>query len=612
MCGIYGYINTGGNTSLNLKRFERSSEEILHHRGPDQSGAVSLEGGRVFLGHKRLSIQDLTEAGKQPMQSRDGKYTMVFNGEIYNHYELRARYLTNYQFNSSSDTETLIELFSKLGTDAFKELVGMWSLAIWDSEKKQIIFSRDRMGQKPLYYVKHKSGIIFSSEIKNLLDYTNRKVSKFALAEYLANGNYDHLRNGTFFEEVEQLEPRKFAIVELDGAKNVYEYWNLPKICGARKSWTSKTRDDFKNTVVEGVLSQLLSDVKVGATLSGGLDSSIICSIIAKETGSKFDVFTAQFEGDPKSELHYVNDLVKKYPNIKLHKAKVEKLNLERDLLETIKIQEEPFGDPSIIAHRYLVKEAGEQGVKVLLGGQGGDEISLGYPWMYERAISESISKLQASGFSSILRVSQTAMSVGLRILMGAFMPKAELKIREISRNRRRNWLSEDLKSAKGFLQLNKFSSVEGVLDEALFGTGLPHLTHYDDRSTMQHSIEGRMPFLDHRIIEFTSTLDLNCFYGPQGSKFILKDTFRDYLPQSIYSRQDKVGFNTPLIDLLVASQDWVKSVFKENMCIVDNVLKDSEILFGDYNLLNLDKAKRVFRILSLVIWVDEFDLKIS
>ncbi|MDB5258757.1 MAG: hypothetical protein JWM14_3452, partial [Chitinophagaceae bacterium] len=394
MCGIAFAL--GGETTKALLFAERANR-LLAHRGPDGEGIFQEK--QVVLSHRRLAILDLSEAGAQPMQTEDNRYVIVHNGEIYNHLKLRNDFLPHVTFRGLSDTETLLLLYVHLGEKMLQHLVGMWAFAIWDSKEETLFVCRDRYGQKPLYHRRSPDGaLLFSSEIKPLIeDQEHPLMNETAVVEYLALGNYGHLDNQTFFKEINSFRQGHYAKIKAgDGSFKEEQYWRLPKIKEKdKRPFDQELRSQLESIIEEAVSSQLLSDVKIGATLSGGLDSSIVVGAMAKTKTTSTPVFTAQSANSKWDESQYVKAVEEKWSTdkIDLHWKELNQTSIADHLVHYITVQEEPFGDPSIMAHGFLIAMAKENGVKVIVGGQGADEVFFGYESMIASLLSRGIRK---------------------------------------------------------------------------------------------------------------------------------------------------------------------------------------------------------------------------
>jgi asparagine synthase (glutamine-hydrolysing) len=610
MCGIAGVLL---NQEPNNKGFPKELDlSLIAHRGPDRTSDFSHDG--VWLGHTRLSILDLSDAGNQPMKSDCGNYTLVFNGEIYNHLELRKKYLPNYKFKGHSDTETILHLFLLKKELMLEDLVGMWAMLIWDEGKKELFVSRDRFGQKPLYYQINGNGIYFGSEIKLFKSInTHFTFNPTAIAEYLSSGNYGHLGEETFYKEIHQFPMASFAYVKKKAQDiNSTKFWDLSKFPKANRSFGKKEKEELKATVVEAVLSQMIADVKIGITLSGGIDSSIIAGILAKHSKTPIHIFTAQIPGDPKDESKYVKEVLRMFDQdqITLHYVDLTKVSYDGLLEKGLRIQEEPFGDPSISAHSILMQAAKNAGVKVIMGGQGADEIFAGY----DHAIGGILlAQLKNGKFDSFLK-NYKYLTWGKRewskFGLALVSPKYESKIRQQKRIARENFI--DTKWIYGKREIKTASLVDfnELLFESLFKIHLPHLLHYDDRNAMNESVEGRTPFLDHRILEFLIQIRPEEFMKSGKRKSLLREACEDYLPPIVENRRDKIGFHTPLKEILLHDQEKIKRIFHTNL--PESMKSTLSMDLKKLNTVNppLESLLRIYRTYSVLLTQAQMNVK--
>lgn len=616
MCGIGAILSRDQQTK---DVFMERSYELLNHRGPDSQG--SWKDDLVGLVHKRLSIQDLSEAGNQPMLSDNERYIIIFNGEIYNHLELRSKFFPSKNWRGHSDTETIIALFEKIGVEMFRNLIGMWAIVIWDQLDKKMLLSRDRYGQKPLYYRFYESGdFALASEIKPLLipGQTN-KANALMVAEYLALGNYGHLGNQTFFADVQQLLPGSYAWIRFGEDLLVpQKYWEVPVV--PRKDKIPVGQKEIlilKDYLYEAVSSQTISDVPIGASLSGGLDSSFVVGVLASRTSESnpISVFTAQTPGSKWDESPFVKAVADKWGSkMNLFAKDLNQVKISESLERTILIQEEPFGDPSIIAHGFLMDMAKEVGIKVVLGGQGADEVFKGYSHNIKQLFSHELSRLNFSYALPELNKSGFKFQETLRIGLGAYFPKLERNMRMRSRQQRRFFLSDPLREAAGMFEMSSRLALannwEDSLRESITGVHIPHLVHYDDRNGMARSIEGRMPFLDHRLLDLVSTFTPESFFENGFSKDLIRKAGKEFLPDSIFKRKDKLGFFTPIHEMLRAEIEWVKEhVGTPSWVNYDIVSRDIKS-FSDQGI-NMEISERLWRTVSLACWAKLFNVEL-
>lgn len=618
MCGIFGIISK--QSGFNNPELLNRASAMLQHRGPDNAGVWAEK--HIALLHRRLSILDLSTAGHQPMRSPDGRFTIIQNGEIYNHLELRAKHCADHTFRSTGDTETLLVLLSKFGTAILPELVGMWAFALWDSAEQNLLICRDRYGQKPFFWAKSNENLVFSSEIgpiRAALDRPN--ANPLAVAEYLATGCYGHLGSETFYQEIYSLPPASFAWASPgDLHVSPQRYWEIPSVAPQQRLlFDTAAVSKFRQVVEEAVYSQMLSDVPVGFTLSGGFDSSSIVSIVANATRSPLAIFTGQTPGDPeKDETRYVQALMRRYGRtMDVTFCPIDDIRLSRDLLPTIRQQQEPFGDPSIIAHGRLMDAAQQRNIRVILGGQGGDEVLFGYTWMLNGLLSEDLRHLRLRRFWAEAQALNFSLPLKMRLALAAFLPKTERSLRLRARRSRRWWLSAQLRKSIEYqsVELNLLNSPDGVLKEAAEKMALPHLTHYDDASSMARSIESRMPFLDHRVLEFTAQLDTRAFLQNGQRKGILREAFGDLLPEEILGRRDKIGFNTRSADIVSSEVDWAERLLTDDFTAEAGVFDAGGLrkIFAQFKAdrRNTPLALHIFRAVSLRLWMEHFNLSL-
>lgn len=601
MCGISGILSR---SEESRDIFAKKAVGRMDHRGPDANG-IWTDKEYVALTHNRLSIIDLSEAGSQPMRSADGRYVMVFNGEIYNHLQLREIYLKGHNFRGHSDSETILELFAIKGANMLQEMVGMWAILIWDTIDKTLFISRDRYGQKPLY-IRHRDDgdLTFASEMKALVREGEKlEWEPTALMEYMALGNYGHLGTTTFYKEIKHFPQGHFALLREDSTTiEPKTYWTLPQMKDKRP-FDEVMQKELHDVVVEAVLSQTLADVPIGITLSGGIDSSIIAGILAKYYNGKVHIFTAQTLGDKYDESKYVDAVLANIPNHKyqLHKRE---LNTYLDLAKVdhfLKVQEEPFGDPSIVAHGSLMQMASDAGIKVILNGQGADEIFFGYSNMLISIMALQIRKRKFKRFYQNIRTVDIDKIDKLRVFLAVVSPRLEKQLRKISRR----------KSSKIFNTFNdnritdKISYIancaypEEVWKESIYHVHLPHLVHYDDRNAMSVSVEGRSPFMDHRIAETVAKIDIIDLLINGRRKHPLRVACKAYLPNSVDERRDKIGFYTPLDRFLHNEINSIaKILYTSNIELLPKILTDDIELYKKGDMSSLS-GQRLWRFLN-------------
>lgn len=602
MCGIAAFLS---NTPIaTISRDCLPSLDKIKHRGPDLQD--TFEADNTWLGHVRLSILDLSEAGNQPMVSACGNYVIVFNGEIYNHLELRDKYLTGYNFRGHSDTETILALFAMKREAMLQHLVGMWTMIIYIKSEKKVFITRDRFGQKPLYVRKNQNGWVFGSEMKLLgLGTEKTTFNPTAVTEFLSSGNYGHLGTETFYKEITQFPLASFAYLShTDEILTPQEYWTLEFPKKYRKFGVEE-KSILKGLVEQAVLSQTLADVPIGITLSGGIDSSIIAGILAKNYKQKLHIFTAQTPGHKYDETKYVQEVIKKFDSdkIELHYIDLTELDFSSSINSYLKIQEEPFGDPSIAAHGLLMKAAKNAGVKVVLGGQGADEIFAGYNHALPSVLISQLKALKLKTLATNLKKLEWTKLDLFKLGLATISNRLESSIKDKQRHKREKFIDPDWIKYRNHVQHANSVNYVQILKESLFGIHLPHLLHYDDRNAMSVSVEGRTPFLDHRIIEFLLQIHPSEFLQEGKRKHLLREACAEYLPNMIANRKDKVGFYTPLQAMLVKNRIEIDTLFKTELkgSMKQKLIADlSGLTTSDGSMIKILRVFRVYSILKI------------
>lgn len=610
MCGIAGYIGRSKEDGLT---YCKQAGQLMLHRGPDDSGVFTDD--HAVLLHRRLSILELSELGHQPMTSSCGRYVIVFNGEIYNHQDLRKKFLSQHPFRGHSDTETILELFRLLGEKMLNEMVGMWALIIWDTAEKAAFVSRDRYGQKPIFYRCENGDWRIASEVKPLIrDGEQLKADPTAVVEYLALGNYGHLGAHTFYRDVKHFPQGCYAWIKPGQATlETKQYWYLPHVpYKEQRPFDATIKKQLHDAIVEGVLSQTLADVPVGITVSGGIDSSIVAGILSAYYDKEIHLFTAQATGSRFDESKYVDAVIgmNKRGSFSVHRKDLRELSIKDDLAAYIRIQEEPFGDPSIIAHGFLMSMAAEAGIKVVLNGQGADEIFFGYNNMAQAILVQQLKSMHFRKFSDNLKKMNLGSMYMVRTWMKSLVPSLETSMRHNSRVNRRSIINPTLMQGvdNELISLYDYNNPYDVMLESIYGVHIPHLVHYDDRNGMSCSLEGRMPFLDHRIAELVVSIRPDDFLVKGMRKYLLREACRQYLPDEVYNRTDKIGFYTPLIDAIYRDAVWI-----ESWVAARNLLTPAhkDLLLGKMKQKSLTTpdALQLWRAASLNIWMTEFNV---
>lgn len=581
MCGITGIL--GFDQAVIETKSLQKMTNLLKHRGPDGEGIWLNCERSLGLGHRRLAILDLSENGAQPMHY-GGRYTITFNGEIYNYIELRRDLISKgYMFTSDSDTEVLLVAYEEYGAEMLGHLDGMFAFAIWDEQEKRLFCARDRFGEKPLFYHyvpgKH---FVFASEIKSLFAYgIPQKINYRMLYYYLAYDVVENLydKRETFYEGVQRLEAAHYLTVNVAGEMRTRRYWQLPDDEVDEKINFEDACDRFRELMYESIKRRLRADVPVGTSLSGGLDSSSIVCIateLLKGTGKKQKTFSALFDDDAFNEDRYINSVVAS-TSADSYFTQSDSNTLLNEIDRVFYHQEEPFGSASIIAQWEVMKLASQEGVTVLLDGQGADEPLGGYlhffrPYFLGLYNSDKTRLNNEIGKYESLHGGRYPLN--LRFKLEAKIPKILRSIgvlrRKISnpdylRHLHPEFVRDYQQEAPPFSAPNDLNS---ALRAATVGYGLEKLLRFSDRNSMAFSREVRLPFLYHKLVEFLFTLPASYKISEGWTKRILRYSMSDILPPEITWRTDKMGFQPPQEKWLKAPQvkDYVGACRKQVM----------------------------------------------
>ncbi len=565
MCGIAGIFNFFGRPVESQPL--QNMLQVQHHRGPDDQHYWLNTNARVGLAHNRLKIIDLSEAASQPMHYL-GRYTITFNGEIYNYKALRSELQAKgHRFVSQSDTEVLLAMFAQYGKECVKYLDGMFAFAIWDEQEQKLFCARDRFGEKPFhYYFSTTQGqFIFASEMKTIFAsaYVAKELNHRMVYHYLANQIVENPNEPaeTFYENIYSLEQGCHMSLGLDGYLLKERYWNLADI-PASKMNLAEAKDRFRSLFNESLQTRMQADVPVGISLSGGLDSSAItCGIRALLPNEEIKTFSARFKDAALDEGHHIQKVVDQTGAI-AYSVVPDEITLLNDVERVLYHQEAPFSSASVIAQWEVYKLAAEAGIKVLLDGQGSDEYLAGYQHFY------------TSYYKQLYRTNRTQYQREANILKEqfnldyhlSFRQKCEASLPSLFANvqgLKNKYLGsrKDSNLDQRFIrqfQDNRvvFKNYTSLKDATLDFTthyGLHKLLRFADRNSMGHSLEVRLPFLRHQLVEFVHSLPPELLIHEGWTKFILRESMQDVMPKEITWRRDKLGFQAPQID-------WLKS----------------------------------------------------
>lgn len=601
MCGIAVVIGLNGR-SVERTAVERMAKSLFH-RGPDDGG-LYVEGA-VGMGFRRLSILDLSEAGHQPMISQDGQYVLVFNGEIFNYVELREdlRQL-GYQFRSSGDSEVLLAAYREWGRECLSRLNGMWAFVIYDRRHRLIFGSRDRFGVKPLYYSRSPEVIQFASEIKALRasGYHRPEINWRTASKFLLEGRLDS-QGETFYEGIEQIPPGSGFEVELDGTWHEWSFWSLDTL---PKNAVSDPAENFANLFEDSVRIRMRSDVPVGVCLSGGLDSTAIICAAARhrdesggaqpESLQAFCYMAKEFD-----ESKYIADTLTQ-THAQLRQLETSPAELWNDLHKVLWFQDEPVHTMTAVVGYQLMRLASSSGIRVVLNGQGADETIGGYSSYFQDywvsllqqgrvgAAWQSVTAYtNAHGGNARVRMMEAASRCLSWELyrIGAYRRWAQT--RRQARLRQNPWFSADL--TQHFINEDmppSSAALSSSLKQSVIAAPLPLYLRIEDRNSMAHSVEARLPFLDYRLVSFVHGLPDNWKVRGPWNKYVLREGMRGRIPESVRSRVDKMGFPT-------ASKKWFAHDLYEPLrdILGSRAVRERGIYHAGALIADLDRHRR-------------------
>jgi len=637
MCGIVGSIQTGEHVPFRDE--VRLAMDHMVHRGPDGQGlqeflvrdgtaSDSLGAPRiatVLFGHRRLAIIDLSEAARQPMSTPDGRFHLSFNGEIYNYQEIRGE-LKNlgHTFRTSSDTEVLLEGWRRWGTALLPRLIGMFAFAVLDYERASVLLARDPFGIKPLYYVQDRYKIVFASEIAPLLEVpgVNRKAHPQTVHDFLC-GALGERADRTFFQDVRQLAAGHFLPISCasPGTAAPVCYWE-PAWKRAHRISPQEASSGFRNLFEQSIRLHLRSDVPVGVSLSGGMDSSSITAMVRAVQGAETPLHTFSYVAeDPELSEERWSGTVARAMAARQHLVYVHPNELIEDFRELVRVQEQPFGSPTIYAQYRIFRSAHEAGVKVVLTGQGADQY-LGYI----RHLSVRLATLVRTGrwlaairFLRHARALPTSAALSLRGLLRQLLPASLVETVRRVRARpplgaNQAWFRErGIGSSETHSTEGNTRCLYDLLRQNLL-EALPALLRFEDRNAMAFSVENRVPFLTTDLVNFVFSLPEEEIISAEGRcKAVLLRAMCGLVPKEVLERRDKIGLAMPVSKLNRQSESWLQTVLRGAAAIP---ALDAADLERHANLALYDPAsdtesqRWLWRWLSLITWAGEFQVR--
>ena len=615
MCGFVGYYGPGGDAAM-----LQGMNACQAHRGPDGEG--TFVEGPVGLGHRRLSIIDIAH-GQQPMSTRDGRYTIAYNGEVYNYLDLRAELEPlGHTFETDSDTEVVLAAFAQWGPQAFDRFNGMWGLAIWDRDEQRLTLSRDHFGIKPVYVVivpgDGGSTLLFSSEIKSILasGIYDKRPNDRSIYRYLRFRIHEDGRE-TFFDGIERLQPGEYLTIDANGVERGFYTRlkeELAELAQQQRPYDAAAAAEYKQRLIESIRLRLQSEVAVGTSLSGGLDSSAVAVIINQliaegestatgSVGTRQNTFSAVFPGSANDEEQYVDAVLDICSGqVAAHKIKPSADEFKADLRDFIRTQEEPLISSGPYAQYQVMREATKH-VTVLLDGQGADEMMAGYiPYYFVY-----LRQLRAQG--------RTAAALELSKSLDVLYRLGRFKLKDKLRGRKP--IPATAMMGREFAQryADETFAVEGSnlklrLIEDLFHNSLPSLLRYEDKNTMRFSLEGRVPFLDKEVVKFVFSLSDEAIIKDGWNKRVLRDATRGVLPDAINRRRNKIGFTTPQGEWFMRLKNHFYGIFLSESFANRPYFDQTQVLEafeGWIKNTNGVDSMQFWRLLNVELWLQEF-----
>ncbi len=635
MCGICGILSF--NSTVDIDQL-LSMTRVLRHRGPDDEGFIlcntrkgivksfhhdesidevknklpRLENNikaNLGFGFRRLSILDLTEHGHQPMQFEDAGLWIVFNGEIFNYIEIREELIKKgYVFKSNTDTEVILKSYYELGEECVNKFNGMWAFAIWDPKESKLFCSRDRFGIKPFYY-NYKPGVhfIFASEIKSILQVIRPQPNYQTLYDYFYYGYSDH-NERTFFEDIKQLRGGHKLVLQNGNLsiKRFYKINNLPISDSLKKS-----KEIIRELLFDTVKIMLRSDVPIGYTLSGGIDSSSIVCIASKINRSSNNTFSLIYPGENLDESFYIKKVIEK-TSVNPHFVSPTSEDFLKDLDKFIWYQEEPFVGISYFGEFKLRELTRNNNVTVSLEGQGADEIFTGYTSLFRPYFFDLLSEFR---WTQLLREYKLFhhYSGNLKQIVKAYIVNGK-KISSGNLSRKYPYLNVEFFAdisdhLDEFERFNSGSYLNDTLYEMLIYTSIPQQLVRADKNSMAFSVECRFPYLDYRLVEYAINLHYTYKIWNGLTKYVLREAIKDLLPLEVYNRKDKIGFAIP-------HNIFNNDIFKKHLYDLLNYILDENLQFiNKQKFMDSYFSKsggneldwRFWKTISIIFWFNKF-----
>jgi asparagine synthase (glutamine-hydrolysing) len=613
MCGITGFISS----SWVLNDLQKMTRK-LKHRGPDAEGFYSNIAQGIFLGHRRLSILDLSAAANQPFYSKDNRYVMVYNGEVFNYQELASKYAI--QTETTSDTEVVLELFAKIGVQAFQEFNGMFAIAIWDALEEKLTLVRDRFGIKPLCYYDGPDGFAFASELKALIELPiPRLINTEALADYLF---LEYIpKPNTIFQNIKKLANGCYIEITNNVHVEIKSFYDIRDKYNPILVKEENALEEFHTLLSKAVKSRMISDVPIGTFLSGGVDSSLIAAKFQEQSSLPVETFTISFDEKKFDESAYarrVADILK----TNHHEYKLPEADIFNVLKDAVEFYDEPFSVSSVLPS-LLISKVTKQHTSVALTGDGGDELFMGYNTYYWYNRIDTLKKIGGNASlklaGSILKMLGGKPALKSRYFEGAKDAHPYLNLWS---QEQQMFTQQEIGSLlnyryKHVTTIPYWESLEKISlsnEQAISFFDINHyladdLMYKMDIASMRHSLEVRCPFLDYNLAEFAINLPLDLKIKNGTQKYILKKALERYIPQDIIYRT-KWGFAAPTEGWLKGSHRYLIDHYLNKKYIdSQGIFNATEIekLTSEFKSGNHSHSKRIWTLLIFQLWFEQF-----
>ena len=658
MCGIAGAVSFNRNSVAN---YVADMTLRLRHRGPDGEGYVFFSedamlavGGddtapsllnaslpyapknhiekvtdsfRIGLGNRRLKILDLHDTGHQPMCDPEKRFWITYNGEIYNYKELREELKHKYNFNSETDTEVVLNAYKEWGPACLQRFNGMWAFVIYDRQEKKIFGARDRFGVKPFYYYHNKEYFAFASELKALVQqsFVKKEINPAAVFDFFVLGKMETEEEG-FFKNIFELFPSMYFILDVtSGAFTKTKYYSLDysSVFSSYDDIQSGIyNSEIRDRLIKSVSYRMRSDVPVGVCLSGGVDSSVITGIIYHllkqhiplNIGDRLKTFTASFKEKKFDESEYA-EAVAHHTGALWERVFPDEQQLMKNLDDLIYSQDMPLWSTSTFAQHSVMRLVKENGIKVVLDGQGGDELFAGYRNYYPYFWNELLANNKYSDFYREINSDGNLNLLSKSFIKNKVIEKLPLSLRSgfyQRYNEKLAFLNRDFFNDYRYRMRpeHEAATLNEALHEDFLIKRLKIFLKCEDRCSMWHSVESRVPFTDdHNLVEYVFKIPSVYKIRRGTSKYLLREAMKDFIPEKVYARKDKMGFNTPHNSWLNKIKDSVRPLLNEKLSGYIDVNKVSSNYDRLFSFDDKGDDKMVFRYITFAKWVEVFGL---